>query len=571
MEFLALDTETNGRGGDLCELTEVGCVLVGGGELHEEWSSLVGVGRPLSRGIQRFTGITQAMVDDAPPPGEVLPVIAERLRRRVLVAHNASFDRRVLRQAFERANIEWPDPPVLCTMAMGRRFAPLARQRGLRLLAESLGIEVAEAHRALPDALTCARIFCALFPKLCANAASLADALRLLGPRRRPSSRGHPKIPRERRPDLSQLPDDPGVYVFRNEAGQPLYVGKSVAVKSRARAHFCQPGEWTGNAEVVDYIPTNSELGALILENRLIKQWKPAGNRALKRTDRFAYLVCRLDIPFPVLEVAPEPAAGRAVNIGPVRGRSACQELADQLTSLFQLRHCGRKLVIRDHPSLYGQMDRCVSPCLGDLDPNAYRRRLDEALGLFDGADGPERLLARFDQEIERAAAEQRYERAAVMRDRRERIAELLSRLGGLVRAVHSGSRAVLAKHPVKPAWDLFWVVGGRVADWGALDEQCPQLAAVSERLASAPPNPLVVAPDEVHEVRIVSSWLAGDEAWECELEPGTDVAAWVEQVAGVKPAEAGERPFHRAIGRQNGRSADDEAVDADRQFVARL
>ena len=73
MEFLAVDTETNGRMGDLCEVTEVGCVLVGGGELHEEWSSLVRVERPLSRGIQRFTGITQAMVDDAPPPEEVLP------------------------------------------------------------------------------------------------------------------------------------------------------------------------------------------------------------------------------------------------------------------------------------------------------------------------------------------------------------------------------------------------------------------------------------------------------------------------------------------------------------------
>jgi DNA polymerase-3 subunit epsilon len=464
----------------------------------------------------------------------VLPAIAERLQRRVLVAHNASFDRRVLKQAFERAGIDWPDPPVLCTLAMGRRFAPLARQRGLSLLAESLGIEVDETHRALPDAVTCARVFCALFPKLCANAASLADALRLLGPRRRRERNGpRPPIPRERRPDLSRLPDDPGVYVFRNEAGQPLYVGKSVAVKSRARAHFCQPGEWTGQAEVVDYIPTNSELGALILENRLIKQWRPTGNRALKRTDRWAYLVCKLDIPFPVLEVAGEPVAGRAVNIGPVRGRAACQELADQLTSLFQLRHCGRKLVIRDHPSLYGQMDRCVSPCLGDLDPNAYRRRLDEALGLFDGADGPERLLARFDQEMERAAAEQRYERAAVMRDRRERIAELLSRLGGLVRAVHSGSRAVLAKHPVKPKWDLFWVAGGRVVEWGALQDQRPRLAAVGERLASAPPDPPVVAPDQVHEVRIVSSWLAGDEAWECEIDADTDLGGWIDQVAG--------------------------------------
>ena len=538
MEFLAVDTETNGRAGELCELTEVGCVLVGGGELHEEWSSLVRAERPLSRGIQRFTGITQAMVDDAPPPSEVLAHIGEQLRRRVLVAHNASFDRRVLKQAFERADVPWPDPPVLCTVAMGRRFAPLARQRKLALLAESLGIPVDETHRALPDALTCARIFCALFPKLCANAASLGDALRLLGPRRRPAARPIAKIPRERRPDLTQLPDDPGVYVFRNEAGRPLYVGKSVAVKSRARAHFCQPGEWTGQAEVVDYIPTNSELGALVLENRLIKQWKPPGNRALKRTDRWAYLVCRLDIPYPVLEVASEPGAGRAVTIGPVRGRDACQELADQLTSLFGLRHCGRRLALREHPSLYGQMGRCVSPCLGDLDPNAYRRRLDEALGLFDGPDGAERLLARFSQEMDRAAAEHRYERAAVLRDRRERIEKLLGRLGGLVRATHAGSRAVLAKHPVKPEWDLFWLAGGRVSDWGPLAEQLGGLDSRLAELAARRGSPPVVAPHEVHEVRIVSSWLAGDEAWECEVERGADIAGWIEQVTGARAPE---------------------------------
>ena len=551
MEFLAVDTETNGRAGDLCEMTEVGCVLIGGGELHDEWASLVRVERPLSRGIQRFTGITQAMVDDAPPPHEVLKELGERLRRRVLVAHNASFDRRVLKQAFERADVPWPDPPVLCTVAMGRRFAPLARQRKLALLAESLGIEVDETHRALPDALTCARIFCALFPKLCANAASLGDALRLLGPRRRPRPTPLAKIPREKRPDLSQLPDDPGVYVFRNEAGQPLYVGKSVAVKSRARAHFCQPGDWTGQAEVVDYIPTHSELGALVLENRLIKRWRPPGNRALKRTDRWVYLVCRLDIPFPVLEVAPEPAAGRAVTIGPVKGKDACQELADQLTSLFRLRHCGRRMVLREHPSLYGQMGRCVSPCLGDLDPNAYRRKLDEALGLFDGPDGAERLLACVEAEMESASAARHYERASVMRDRHERIGRLLERLGGLVRAVHAGSRLVLAKHPVKPEWDAFWVSGGRVADWGPLEEQLGALpdraAEFADRTRAAP----VVAPDEVHEIRIVSSWLAGDDAWELELEPGTDAAAWVEQVTG------------------DALPADDEAAEPEHQLVA--
>src|SRR5881409_3898655 len=93
-EFLAVDVETNGLGGEACELTEVGLVLVGGGEVHESWDSLVRVERPLSRGIERFTGITQAMVDTAPPPADVLVQLAELLEGRVLVAHSASFDRR---------------------------------------------------------------------------------------------------------------------------------------------------------------------------------------------------------------------------------------------------------------------------------------------------------------------------------------------------------------------------------------------------------------------------------------------------------------------------------------------
>src|SRR5258706_16044352 len=75
-EFLAVDVETNGRAGAACELTEVAAVLVGGGELHESWSSLVRPSMPLARGIQRFTGITQAMANSAPPPEEGLPRVA---------------------------------------------------------------------------------------------------------------------------------------------------------------------------------------------------------------------------------------------------------------------------------------------------------------------------------------------------------------------------------------------------------------------------------------------------------------------------------------------------------------
>lgn len=532
-EFLAVDVETNGRAGELCEVTEVGAVLVGGGELHDRFESLVRVRQPLSRGIERFTGITQAMVDAAPEPAGVLEELAELARGRVLIAHNASFDRRALAQAFDRAGVEWPRPPFLCTVNLARKLAPLSRQRKLVALAESLGIEVEGAHRALVDAETCARVFCALFPRLCAHAATVGDALELVGTRRRAGKPPPVRIPREERPDLSKLPDDPGVYVFRDERGRPLYVGKSVSVRSRARSHFCAPSGWTEKAAVVDYKPTNSELGALVLENRLIKAWQPPGNKALKRTDGWLYLRCRLDIEYPVLEVAEEPAPGRAVNIGPLRGKGAAEELIGQLESLFLLRHCGRRLRRREHASIYGQMGRCSSPCLGDLDPNAYRRKLDEALSLFDAADDAKTLLlGHIEERMREAAAERRYERAEVLRRRLERLADLLGRLGGVLRATHACSRLVLARHPVKPRLDAFWVVRGRVRDWGAL----PLLAELEHRTAAVldgtQPGVGAVPVDEVDEVRIVSSWLASNDAHELPLDPSPGRAALSDFVA---------------------------------------
>src|SRR5262245_53471692 len=449
-EFVALDTETNGLGGERCELTEVGAVLVGGGELHEEWDSLVGVAQPLGRYIQRFTGITQDMVNQAPAPEDVLPRLASQLRNRVLVAHNARFDVRVLRQAFARAALEWPNPPVICTVQLARRFAPLQPKRGLSSLAAALGIEVDVVHRALPDARTCAQVFCALFGRLCANAPTIGDALALLGARKvrqRPPT--VPKRPRGERPHLANLPHEPGVYVFRDADGKVLYVGKSIDLRTRARAHFTSGAAWTAQAEHVDHQVTESELGALLLEDRLIKALKPPGNtRGKQEPDGYVYIRCRLDIAFPILEVAREPAAGHAVCVGPVRGRPAAAELVEQLNSLFGLRHCGRALPRRQHPSAYGQMGRCLSPCLNDLDPNLYRERLDEALTLFVGRDGGAALLARVDQQTRVASAARRYERAAWLQRRKVRLQALLERLGGVLRATHTGARLVLAPHP---------------------------------------------------------------------------------------------------------------------------
>ena len=538
-EFLVVDTETNGLPGERCELTEVGAVLVGGGELHEEWSSLVAVQAPLGRGIQRFTGISQGMVDGAPDPSEVLPELAARLHGRVLVAHNARFDAGVLRQAFARAALEWPAPPVLCTVALARRFAPLQQRRGLATLAGALGVEVGETHRALPDAETCARVFCALFGRLCANAFTVRDAVSLLGARKvakpRPPARAPRRPPAFAGLELGALPRDPGVYVFRDADGRPLYVGKSVRLRERARAHFAPSspdGPWTAQAEHVDHEATESELGALLLEARLIRALRPPGNvRGKRGADGQVYLRCRLDISFPVLEVAREPASGHAVTVGPVHGRVAAAELVEQLNSLFGLRHCGRALPRRPHPSAYGQMGRCLSPCLGDLDPNLYRERLDAALRLFvDGrGDGGAALLAHVERQMRAAAAARAFERAAWLRRRLERLERLVGRLGGVLRATHAGARLVLAPHPSAAGrYDVLWIVAGRVHDWAPLRDDAETLAARTRSVLAQAPRPALggwLPPDEVDEVRLVGGWLAAHEARVLELDAAADPA----------------------------------------------
>jgi DNA polymerase-3 subunit epsilon len=538
-EFLVIDTETNGRSGADCEMTEVGAVLVGGGELHDRWSSLCRCSAPLRRGVQRLTGITQPMVDGAPSLEDVLPPLVERMRGRVMVAHNAPFDRRVLRQGCERIGLEWPDPPVICTAALARTMLPLQRKRGLGVLADALGIEVDLAHRALADAETCARVLCALFPRLCAHAATVADALVVLGPRRRD------RAPRRRDPrlgvgghgsgaggagavvgagesppglDFGELPSDPGVYIFRDGAGRVLYVGKSVSIRSRARAHFAPsspPAAWTAHAVVVDYRTTTSELGALVLESRLIKELRPPGNtRLVRRDDRLVYIRCRLDIAYPILEVATEPAAGHAVTIGPVHGRGLAAELVEQLDSLFGLRHCGRRLPRREHPSAYGQMGRCLSPCLGDLDPNLYRRRVDAVLSLFARGDGAGPLLAHLDRQTRAAAGQRHYERAAALQRRRGRLATVLRRLNGVLESTHARPRLLLVDHPSDVTRrEAFWLAGGRLVDFGpepedgrALRDRSAHALSRAGRVGELGAH---VPPGEVDEVRIITTWLA--------------------------------------------------------------
>jgi DNA polymerase-3 subunit epsilon len=198
-------------------------------------------------------------------------------------------------------------------------------------------------------------------------------------------------------------------------------------------------------------------------------------------------------------------------------------------------------------------MGRCLSPCLGDLDPNLYRRRLDEVLGLF-VADHPAGraagapLIEHVEHQMRAAAARRHFERAASLRRRWRRLQVVLGRVGGVLEATHARPRLLAVRHPTGPALDGFWLAGGRLVDWGPLDDDLDQLeartAAALNRAGRIGELGAHVPPDEIDEVRIVGAWLASHpKTPQLPLRPAPDRDAVVQFIA----AAAAEPPAGRS------------------------
>jgi DNA polymerase-3 subunit epsilon len=276
-----VDLETTGGLAAQHRVIEVGIVLLEGGQVVEEWSSLVQPGIRIPSAIAAFTGIDDAMVADAPPFAEVAPAVRQRLQGRLFVAHNARFDYGFLRTEFRRLGGKFA-APVLCTVKLSRGLYPQHRRHNLDTLMERFRLDCSARHRALGDAQVLPALLAAMEHELGAPAVdeAIVAALR------------EPRLPPQLSPELADdLPESPGVYLFRGEAGALLYVGKSRNIRSRVFDHFAaehrsgKESKLTRQVRQVEWIETGGELGALLLESRLVKQLVPTANRRLRKSD----------------------------------------------------------------------------------------------------------------------------------------------------------------------------------------------------------------------------------------------------------------------------------------------
>ena len=277
-DLVFVDLETTGGNAALDRITEVGLVRIRDGELVDEWSSLVNPERTIPSYIEAFTGISSAMVADAPRFAEIAALVLHKLQGAVFVAHNARFDYSFLRGEFQRVDRHF-SAKVLCTVKLSRRLFPEFVRHNLDAIMERNGLTCAARHRALGDANVLHDFWLKLrrdvpLPRLAAAVCTLLGA--------------H-KLPAHLPPDLADdLPEGPGVYRFLGEDDIVLYVGRSNSLRARVCSHFAaEPAEsknrrLSDRVRRVDWVETAGELGALLHEIEWIKVQKPAFNRRSK-------------------------------------------------------------------------------------------------------------------------------------------------------------------------------------------------------------------------------------------------------------------------------------------------
>ncbi len=381
LAFVDLETTGTAPGGDA--ITEIGIVRVAADPAGtasptvSEWSTLVNPGVPIPPAIQALTGITDAMVRDAPPFDAIADEVVARTADAVFVAHNARFDYGFLKHAFARLGRAYT-ARVLCTVKLSRRICPDAERHSLDAVIERHALPVDDRHRALGDARVLWAFVQALYRDLAPETVAEA-AKRVLKT---------PSLPPQLAPDaLDALPEAPGVYLFYGLNSLPLYIGKSRNLRERVGAHFSSDYRSSTDARLsaeirrIEFEETAGEIGALLRESALVKSLMPAHNHALRRKAESGVL--ELDdepgVPrfIPAMAVEAGALAGR---YGPFTSKRAAREALRHLAREHALCWSALGLERRAGPCFARQVRRCAGACVGEETMQAHHTRLRDAL-----------------------------------------------------------------------------------------------------------------------------------------------------------------------------------------------
>lgn len=368
--YAILDIETTGGQYNEEGITEIAIYKFDGHEVIDQFISLVNPEKPIQPFVVKLTGINNAMLRSAPKFYEVAKRIIEMTEGCIVVAHNASFDYRILQTEFRRLGFRF-QKQTLCTVELSKKLLPGHESYSLGKLVRALGIPMADRHRASGDALATVKLFKMLL------AQDIEKEIVKSMVKTEIKSGMSPKL----LDIVESLPSKTGIYYIHNEKGDLIYIGKSKNIKKRVNQHFTGTSRKCKKIQLevfaVTFEETGSELIALLKESEEIKINKPIYNRAQRKTifqwalyaqkDENGYLALKL-----------QKADGRKKEITSFtsiqEGKNALFKFTDQynlcqkINGLYDTKNACFKYKIKE----------CDGACVGEISPEQYNERVQE-------------------------------------------------------------------------------------------------------------------------------------------------------------------------------------------------
>lgn len=236
--------------------------------------------------------------------------------------------------------------------------------------------------------------------------------------------------------ELKKLPGKPGVYIMHDAEDTIIYVGKAISLKNRVRQYFqssrnlgIKKEQMVEQIARFEYIVTDSELEALVLECNLIKEHRPKYNTMLKDDKTYPFIKVTLQEEYPRIQIVRQMKKDKAKYYGPYTSGLAVKDVVELVTKLYHLRTCNRNLpkdIKKERPCLYYQIHQCEAPCQGYISKEEYHKKVEELISFLNG--NHKEILKELEQKMLRASEELRFEDAAQYRDLIESVKKIAER-----------------------------------------------------------------------------------------------------------------------------------------------
>ena len=488
--FVIVDLETTGGAGIDAGITEIGAVKVRGGEVIGEFTTLVNPGLPIPPFIATLTGITDSMVSGSPSVQTAVSMFLDFAGECVFVAHNAPYDIGFLKGACTKFDITWPSNKVIDTVRIARLALHRDEVRNCKLatLSSFFRTEVQPTHRAFDDARATTDVMHRLFERLGNYGVHTLEDLNAFTSR-------VSDVQRNKKGLADGLPAKPGVYIFEDPQGRPLYIGTSKNIRNRVRTYFTaaetrrRMSEMIEIAQQVRPIVCSTILEAKIRELRLIVSEQPRYNRRSRAADSVSWVKLTAE-PAPRLIITKEikdDSEFGARYIGPFTSRGAANSVIDVINGTIALRTCTSKIAAQPRTNIPGcvraELGKCAAPCTREHDRELYLQVVNHAGVSMSGRTSA--VVAHITKLMETLAAAERFEEAAMWREALGNYVNAVFRTERL-RWIATTSELVAAQNTINGGWEIHVIRYGRLAAAGIVEPGFDPWPHVAALVASA-------------------------------------------------------------------------------------